>query len=111
MHEKRKKSWAELFNQLPPKQKKNKEPHMSVRDAVKKRDHGMCQMCGREATSLHHIRFRSQGGKNHIENLVSLCSEHHTGQFGPHHSDDLRRFWESWSKQRYPKYWEERERA
>lgn len=109
MHEKRKQSWAELFNQLPPKEKKKKEPPMSVRDAVKKRDHGQCQMCGREATSLHHILFRSQAPsrKNDEPNLVSLCVEHHTGKEGPHQSEAWRRYWEEWSTIRYPEYWAE----
>lgn len=112
MHQKRRKSWAELFNQLQPKPKKKHEPPIDIRDQVKARDHNRCQVCGREATSLHHIRFRSQGGKNDVENLVSLCTEHHTGQYGPHQSDEWRRFWESWSKQRYPNYWDKvRERA
>lgn len=105
MHEKRKQSWAELFNQLPPKEKKKKEPPMSVRDAVKARDHNRCQVCGKQATSLHHIIFRSQGGKNHIANLISLCNLHHVGDQGPHKSNEWRRYWENWSKKRYPEYW------
>lgn len=131
MHEERRKSWAELFDQLPKrgkieysveqrkeffkaihKKKKRHEPTIPVRDAVKARDHNRCQVCGREATSLHHIRYRSQGGKNDVENLVCLCTEHHTGREGPHQSDAWRRHWEEWAAKKYPLYWGEvRERA
>jgi len=113
MHEKRKQSWAELFNQLPPKPKKKKEPPMSVRDSVKARDHNRCQVCGREATSLHHILFRSQAPsrKNDEPNLVSLCSDHHTGKEGPHQSEAWRKHWEEWSEKRYPEYWAEVEKC
>lgn len=119
MHEERAEFWQSLMfpkqYKKPKEKKKPQKKHyeltLTVRDAVKKRDHNSCQVCGREATSLHHIILRSQGGKNHIENLVSLCTEHHTGPYGPHQSDDWRRFWESWSKQRYPEYWEVRKKA
>ena len=49
------------------------------RAAVKKRDHGRCQVPGcREASRhLHHITFRSQGGKWRSENVASLCPRHH----------------------------------
>lgn len=109
-------SWAELFGQLDNhKAEKKKSEHkktMTIRDIVKARDHNRCQVCGREATSLHHIQFRSQLGKNDVENLVCLCTEHHTGREGPHQSDAWRRYWEEWATQKYPLYWGKvRERA
>lgn len=100
--------------QTKKKVKKNYEPTMTVRDAVKKRDHHKCQFPGCECRdiNLHHIIFRSQGGKNDEANLVSLCSTHHTlSKDSPHKSAAWRRFWEGWSQERYPKYWEERIRA
>lgn len=104
--EKRKESWAELFGQLPPKKKKESTKKvMTIRDQVKARDHNRCQVCGRGATSLHHVIFRSHGGRNDIENLVCLCTEHHTGKNGPHQSEEWRMYWEDWSKERYPEYW------
>lgn len=34
----------------------------------------MCEYCGcRRANSIHHIKYRSQGGGNKIENLMALC--------------------------------------
>jgi 5-methylcytosine-specific restriction endonuclease McrA len=105
-------SWARLFGQLQEKPKKHKEPPMKVRDAVKARDHNRCQVCGREETSLHHIIFRSHSGRNDIENLVCLCTEHHTGMEGPHRSIEWRHYWEEWQREHYPNYLNEvRERA
>jgi len=39
-----------------------------------------CQFCGKEEVGLdmHHIKFRSQGGKDTADNLVALCREHHS---------------------------------
>lgn len=46
---------------------------------VIERDHGYCQVpgCSRGAEHVHHIVFRSRGGGNEPENLVSLCVAHH----------------------------------
>ncbi len=32
-----------------------------------------CQGCAKPGTELHHIIFRSQGGKHDEDNLVLLC--------------------------------------
>jgi hypothetical protein len=47
-----------------------------TRLAVLKRDEFRCRHCGDEtfeALTLHHVRFRSQGGGHEAENLVTLC--------------------------------------
>jgi hypothetical protein len=43
------------------------------------RDRGRCQVpgCSRAAVHAHHIVFRSAGGSDAPENLVSLCAAHH----------------------------------
>jgi hypothetical protein len=43
------------------------------------RDRGLCQVpgCSRAALHVHHVRFRSHGGGDEPENLVSLCAAHH----------------------------------
>lgn len=45
-----------------------------VRAEVLARDGGSCRFCGTyvEHPALHHIRYRSEGGKNHPDNLISL---------------------------------------
>src|SRR5690349_5838413 len=45
------------------------------------RDGGCCRVPGcRLATFLdvHHLRLCSEGGKNTLENLITLCGAHHT---------------------------------
>ena len=43
------------------------------------RDRGRCQAfaCSRAAVQVHHIDYRSHGGGDEPENLVSLCAGHH----------------------------------
>ena len=49
------------------------------RRAVKARDHGRCVIagCRQSAVHLHHIVYRSRGGKYHTANCCSLCVTHH----------------------------------
>src|SRR5437016_2531326 len=51
----------------------------TVQKRVLERDRGLCQVwgCSRIATHVHHIQFRSAGGSDEPENLVSLCAAHH----------------------------------
>ena len=51
----------------------------NVKAAVLSRDNYTCQICGAQHTQLqvHHIRFRSQGGSNSMENLTTLCKDCH----------------------------------
>ena len=32
-----------------------------------------CKNCGKVATCLHHVKYRSQGGTNDPTNLIPLC--------------------------------------
>ncbi len=43
------------------------------------RDRGFCQVpgCSRAAVHAHHVVWRSRGGHDEPENLVSLCAGHH----------------------------------
>ena len=52
----------------------------AVRRAVLRRDREKCRVPGcRHATyvDVHHIQLRSECGKHHPDNLVTLCSAHH----------------------------------
>lgn len=37
-----------------------------------------CEYCLTKAVDVHHILFRSQGGKDEIENLTAVCRSCHT---------------------------------
>ncbi len=49
------------------------------REAVRKRDKGRCVVpgCKEKAHHMHHIVYRSRGGKWRSENICSLCPAHH----------------------------------
>lgn len=75
---------------------------------VDKRDNKKCQHpgCYSDNTNHHHILFRSHGGKNDLENLTTLCLEHHNlGKNSPHKSVAWQRYWEGWAENLYPDYW------
>ena len=51
----------------------------NVKAAVLSRDNYTCQICGKKNSKLevHHIQFRSKGGSNMMDNLVTLCRDCH----------------------------------
>lgn len=51
----------------------------NVKAAVLSRDNYTCQICGEKDSKLevHHIQFRSKGGSNRMDNLVTLCCDCH----------------------------------
>ncbi len=55
--------------------------YSSRRKAVLHRDNYTCQCCGKKNCRLevHHIKFRSDGGTDDEENLITLCKECHDG--------------------------------
>ena len=55
--------------------------YYSRREAVLHRDNYTCQCCGKKNCRLevHHIKFRSNGGTDDEENLITLCKECHDG--------------------------------
>lgn len=55
--------------------------YSSRREAVLHRDHYTCQCCGKKNCRLevHHIKFKSDGGTDDEENLITLCEDCHKG--------------------------------
>ena len=53
--------------------------YSSRRNAILHRDNYTCQCCGKKNCRLevHHIKFRSNGGTDNEENLITLCKECH----------------------------------
>jgi hypothetical protein len=52
----------------------------ALRRRVLRRDGGRCRVPGcRHAVfvDVHHLKLRSEGGRNTLENLATLCSAHH----------------------------------
>ena len=52
----------------------------SHREAILNRDNYTCQICGKKNTRLevHHVIFRSQGGTDDENNLITLCEDCHS---------------------------------
>ena len=51
----------------------------SLRLQVLRRDNWRCQGCGHmERLEVHHLVFRSHGGQNAEENLITLCHACHS---------------------------------
>ena len=55
--------------------------YSSRRSAILHRDNYTCQCCGKKNCRLevHHIKFRSDGGTDDEENLITLCKDCHKG--------------------------------
>ena len=55
--------------------------YSSRRKAILHRDNYTCQCCGKKNCRLevHHIKFKSNGGTNDEENLITLCEDCHNG--------------------------------
>jgi hypothetical protein len=71
---------------VPPHPKPKKAIRLSTRkwkelkDEVFGRDEGVCQICHRNTMvpEYHHVKFKSQGGGDTLDNLLTLDWLHHT---------------------------------
>ena len=55
--------------------------YFSRREVILHRDNYTCQCCGKKNCRLevHHVKFRSNGGTDDEENLITLCEDCHKG--------------------------------
>ena len=55
--------------------------YASRREAILHRDNYTCQCCGKKNCRLevHHVKFKSEGGTDDEENLITLCEDCHKG--------------------------------
>jgi len=60
-----------------PKQAKRNEFSKKVRDQIIERDQGKCRNCGGIGTEIHHVVFRSQGGRGVFTNGLLVCHHCH----------------------------------
>ena len=70
------------MNRILPKQPRRRldpELYEPLREQVLRRDGWRCQSCGsRSNLEVHHKEFRSQGGADSEENLITLCADCHS---------------------------------
>ena len=36
-----------------------------------------CEVCHKQAVDIHHIKYKSRGGKDEYSNLIALCRDCH----------------------------------
>ncbi len=68
------------MTQLPKNSPLRLDPasYADMRRRVFQRDGWRCQLCGSmSGVEVHHTEYRSQGGSDCEENLITLCSECH----------------------------------
>lgn len=53
-----------------------------VRAEVKLRDGGRCRLCSAPGVDVHHVTYRSRGGKDETRNNVLLCRKCHADVHG-----------------------------
>lgn len=76
---------------------------------VDERDQGICQHPGCGSTyrvDHHHCEARSLAKDriDCVENIVTLCQNHHHGSEGPEESAHWREYWKQWQLKKYPYY-------
>jgi 5-methylcytosine-specific restriction endonuclease McrA len=55
-----------------------KEDYRELHQQILRRDGWRCQLCGSmQNLEVHHMRFRSHGGDDSEQNLITLCAECH----------------------------------
>jgi 5-methylcytosine-specific restriction endonuclease McrA len=69
------------INPISDKKAAEKRIEEEIRQHLLQEHGGICQNCGRApgflGLSLHHIVFKSRGGKTNYENCVLICSSCH----------------------------------
>lgn len=65
------------YKRRKPKRSKRNAFSYKVKQQIYERDNGLCQQCGAPGTEIHHVKFRSQGGRGVYSNGVLLCHSCH----------------------------------
>jgi hypothetical protein len=78
-----------------------------VRDAVKEKYNNQCAECGGKGLHLHHVTFRSQGGRGVVSNALLLCNQCHKYI---HLNEERALYWrEAFKKEYGPLYFMDKE--
>lgn len=95
-----------MFNPIPkpvhrrrvPKRGERGKFDAKTRQKIWERDNGLCQMCFSPGTEIHHVKFRSQGGRGVFTNGLTLCQSCHRKV---HDDRELAEYWISVFVDRY----------
>jgi 5-methylcytosine-specific restriction endonuclease McrA len=91
------------------KRKRGERSHFSkmVREEIKELYNNACQECGGKGIHLHHVCFRSQGGRGVFTNALLLCNNCHKNI---HLDNERAMYWKEVFKKKYgPLYYMDRE--
>ncbi len=61
---------------LPSKASRGKFSTKTI-TRILERDNHECVVCSAPPVDIHHVKYKSSGGRNVFTNGVSLCREHH----------------------------------
>lgn len=78
------------YKRRKPVRRKRNNFSKKVRDEILERDDYKCQQCGDVGTEIHHVKYRSRGGRGVATNGVLLCAPCHSMV---HQSADLTNDW------------------
>lgn len=93
------------FKKLIPRRATRNEFDSRTRKLIRNRDNGECQQCGAPATHIHHVRFRSAGGRGVFTNGLSVC---HLCHERIHQDRKLADYWREVFENRYgPDYYKD----
>lgn len=57
------------------RRKKDREAHeREIKVSVRLRDRGRCRVCGKPATEVHEMKFKSLGGVVSMQNSIAVCA-------------------------------------
>lgn len=88
------------FKRRVPKRAERNAFTKSMREKIYNRDNGKCRQCGRPGQEIHHIMFRSRGGRGVYTNGLTLC---HTCHQKLHQNNDIANYWIGWAQEKYGK--------
>lgn len=78
------------FKRRVPKRSERGKFSRAVRAQIADRDNGLCQMCLSKGTEIHHVFFKSRGGRGVFTNGVTLCQPCHRKV---HDNGELTDYW------------------
>ncbi|RDW17607.1 hypothetical protein CWR48_13905 [Oceanobacillus arenosus] len=73
-----------------PKRVNRGKFNKETREKVNDRDRGLCQQCGQVGTEVHHVMFKSRGGRGVFTNALTLCNGCH---IQVHKDNELADYW------------------
>ena len=65
-------------NRKSPRLRLDAGSYRALHRKVLERDHWRCQLCSSmQNLQVHHLKLRSQSGRDEEQNLITLCAECH----------------------------------